>query len=104
MYRSSKKVKLTSTCDICQFRKAKCDKERPECGTCKKSNRACTYERAAFVKALRDKQIEEEDEFNHLQEKLDCLQQTQFGPLYDESGNLSIVNGDQQNVDNVPVS
>ncbi|CAG8519446.1 14388_t:CDS:2 [Funneliformis caledonium] len=93
MYRSSKKVKLISTCDVCQFRKAECDKERPECSTCKKSNIACTYERAAFVKALHDKQIEEEDEFNHL---------TQFGPLYDESDYLSIVNENQQNVDNVP--
>ncbi|CAG8615307.1 13503_t:CDS:2 [Funneliformis mosseae] len=93
MYRSSKKVKLISTCDVCQFRKAECDKERPECSTCKKSNIACTYERAAFVKALHDKQIEEKDEFNHL---------TQFGPLYDESDYLSIVNENQQNVDNVP--
>src|SRR5581483_10447397 len=87
-----KRVKLVSTCDVCKIRKVKCDKERPECGTCKKTNRKCSYTYATFTETIRDKQsgMKASNESDFIQAQLDYLQKMQFGQLYDESGYLSM--------------
>ena len=89
-----KRVKLVSTCDVCKNRKVKCDKERPECGTCQKTNRKCSYEYASLTETMRDKQngmkSQTDSSNNFIQTKLNYLQKMQFGQLYDESGYLSM--------------
>ncbi|GBB96123.1 hypothetical protein RclHR1_02690008 [Rhizophagus clarus] len=88
-----KRVKLVSTCDVCKNRKVKCDKERPECGTCKKTNRKCSYTYAAFTESIREKQsggFRSQSDSNFLQTQLNYLQNIQFGQLYEESGYLSM--------------
>ncbi|RIA87712.1 hypothetical protein C1645_273144 [Glomus cerebriforme] len=88
-----KRVKLVSTCDVCKNRKVKCDKERPECGTCKKTNRKCSYTYAALTESIRDKQsgFKSQADSNFLINKLNYLQNIQFGQLYDESSYLRTV-------------
>jgi hypothetical protein len=88
-----KRVKLVSTCDVCKNRKVKCDKERPECGTCKKTNRKCSYTYAALTESIREKQsggFRSQSDSNFLQTQLNYLQNIQFGQLYEESGYLSM--------------
>ncbi|CAI2190509.1 6853_t:CDS:10 [Funneliformis geosporum] len=87
-----KRVKLVSTCDVCKNRKVKCDKERPECGTCKKTNRKCSYTYAAFTESIREKQngLRSQADSSFLQTQLNYLQNVQFGQLYEESGFLSM--------------
>src|SRR4051794_33147112 len=42
-FTNTKRFKLIQTCDSCKQRKVKCDKARPSCGACRKSNRECSY-------------------------------------------------------------
>nr|CAG8488052.1 532_t:CDS:2 [Entrophospora candida] len=88
-----KRVKLVSTCDICKSRKVKCDKERPECGTCKRTNRKCSYNYAQLTKSMRDKQngMKSQNDKSYLDSCLEDIQKVQFGPLFEESGYLSMV-------------
>ena len=97
-----KRVKLVSTCDVCKNRKVKCDKERPECGTCKKTNRKCSYTYAALTESIRDKQssFKSHTDSNFLQNQLNYLQNIQFGQLYEESGYLSMASKGFRSIDN----
>src|SRR5205807_972073 len=90
-----KRVKLVSTCDVCKARKVKCDKERPECGTCKRTNRKCSYNYAQLTKSMRDKQsgMRSQSEKSFMETRLEGIQKVQFGPLFDESGYLSMASG-----------
>ena len=87
-----KRVKLVSTCDVCKLRKVKCDKERPECGTCKRTNRKCSYNYAQFTKSIRDKQsgMKSQSEKNFIDSRIEDIQKVQFGALFDKSGYLSM--------------
>ncbi|PKC15163.1 hypothetical protein RhiirA5_408539 [Rhizophagus irregularis] len=91
-FTNPKRVKLVSTCDVCKNRKVKCDRERPECGTCRKTNRKCSYTYAALTETMRDKQtgMRAQADTNFFQTQLNYLQKMQFGQLYDESGYLSM--------------
>ncbi|CAG8712709.1 1071_t:CDS:1, partial [Acaulospora morrowiae] len=102
-----KRVKLISTCDTCKTRKVKCDKERPECGTCRKTNRKCSYSYAYLTETMRHEQsgTKQKSDSIFLQKQLDCLQKIQFGQLDEESGYLSVASrglgvdvNDSQNV------
>ncbi|CAG8532852.1 4521_t:CDS:10 [Ambispora leptoticha] len=64
------------TCDNCKERKVKCDKERPVCGTCKRTKRECTYNFSASSKRGRPK-----SEYEILQEQIDEVATIQFDQL-----------------------
>ncbi|RIA81070.1 hypothetical protein C1645_575993 [Glomus cerebriforme] len=90
---NAKRVKLVSTCDVCKNRKVRCDKERPECGTCRKTNRKCSYTYATLTETMRDKQSgmrTQAESQNLFQSELNYLQEIQFGRLYNESGYLAM--------------
>ncbi|KAI8930286.1 fungal-specific transcription factor domain-containing protein [Entophlyctis helioformis] len=42
---SGKQKRISLACDQCNRRRAKCDGDRPQCATCKRLQRQCTYER-----------------------------------------------------------
>ncbi|KAG9287910.1 hypothetical protein G9A89_017505 [Geosiphon pyriformis] len=71
-----KRFKPIETCDHCKERKVKCDKERPVCGTCKRTKRECTYEFSASSKRGRPK-----SELEILQEQIDDVVTIQHGQL-----------------------
>ncbi|CAG8730436.1 1815_t:CDS:2, partial [Dentiscutata erythropus] len=88
---SSKRVKLVLTCDNCKDRKVKCDKERPECGTCKKTRRPCSYNYADRTVLMRDQQgLGSLPDSTCLQNQLNYLQGIQFGQLFEETGFLAM--------------
>ncbi|CAG8475411.1 5165_t:CDS:10 [Paraglomus occultum] len=70
---AQKRFKPIETCDNCKERKVKCDKGRPVCGTCKKTNRDCTYDYSASSKRGRPK-----NEYELLQEQLEDIQTSTF--------------------------
>ena len=71
-----KRFKPIETCDNCKQRKVKCDKERPVCGTCRKSKRECTYDFSASSKRGRPK-----TEVEILAEQIEDIQSVQFQQL-----------------------
>ncbi|CAG8743147.1 32202_t:CDS:10 [Gigaspora margarita] len=71
-----KRFKPIETCDNCKQRKVKCDKERPQCGTCRKSKRECRYELSASSKRGRPK-----NEIEILQEQIEEIQSVQYNQL-----------------------
>jgi len=71
-----KRFKPIETCDNCKQRKVKCDKERPVCGTCRKSKRECTYAFSASSKRGRPK-----TEVEILAEQIEDIQSVQFQQL-----------------------
>ncbi|CAB4409088.1 unnamed protein product [Rhizophagus irregularis] len=71
-----KRFKPIETCDNCKQRKVKCDKERPVCGTCRKSKRDCTYDFSASSKRGRPK-----TEVEILAEQIEDIQSVQFQQL-----------------------
>ncbi|CAG8572559.1 28063_t:CDS:10 [Dentiscutata erythropus] len=73
---TSKRFKPIETCDNCKQRKVKCDKERPQCGTCRKSKRECRYDLSASSKRGRPK-----SEIEILQEQIEDIQSIQFQQL-----------------------
>ncbi|CAG8457012.1 9267_t:CDS:2 [Scutellospora calospora] len=88
---NTKRVKLVSTCDNCKGRKVRCDKERPECGTCKKTRRPCSYKYAELTETMRDQQgLRSQPDSTFLQNQLNYLQGVQFGQLFEESGFLAM--------------
>ncbi|RIB03318.1 fungal-specific transcription factor domain-containing protein [Gigaspora rosea] len=88
---SSKRVKLVLTCDNCKDRKVKCDKERPECGTCKKTRRPCSYNYADRTVLMRDQQgLGSLPDSTCIQNQLNYLQGMQFGQLFEEAGFLAM--------------
>ncbi|CAG8510027.1 19725_t:CDS:2 [Racocetra persica] len=88
---TTKRVKLVLTCDNCKDRKVKCDKERPECGTCRKTRRPCSYNYADRTVLMRDQQgLSSLPDSTSLQNQLNYLQGVQFGQLFDETGFLAM--------------
>jgi len=73
---AQKRVKPIETCDNCKERKVKCDKERPVCGTCKKTKRDCTYDYSASSKRGRPK-----NDYELLQEQIEDIQTSTFQQL-----------------------
>ncbi|CAG8626407.1 8342_t:CDS:2 [Cetraspora pellucida] len=73
---TGKRVKPIETCDNCKTRKVKCDKERPQCGTCRKSKRECKYELSESSKRGRPK-----NEVEILQEQIEDIQNIQYHQL-----------------------
>ncbi|CAI2170140.1 14363_t:CDS:10 [Funneliformis geosporum] len=71
-----KRFKPIETCDNCKQRKVRCDKERPTCGTCRKSGRECTYDFSASSKRGRPK-----TDVEILQEQIEDIQSVQYQQL-----------------------
>ncbi|CAG8799784.1 5059_t:CDS:2, partial [Racocetra persica] len=72
----ARRFKPIETCDNCKLRKVKCDKERPQCGTCRKSKRECKYELSASSKRGRPR-----NEVEILQEQIEDIQNIQYHQL-----------------------
>ncbi|KAL3481391.1 hypothetical protein BJX99DRAFT_218931 [Aspergillus californicus] len=42
--RQIRRPRVSTSCIVCRSRKVRCGRERPECGNCKKMNKACEYQ------------------------------------------------------------